>query len=89
MNSISGIVMDVHDHGPQIGIDLAADDGTRRCLVADRADTLVIASINGALAHGDKVEIGFEPIPPRLGAPMGRVRRLRVIDYTAEIGHAA
>lgn len=89
MYSITGIVLDVHDHVTQIGIDFEQDGGIGRCLVADKANSLTIASINGALAHGDRVEIRYEPIPPRLGAPLGRVSSLRVVDYETEIGHAA
>jgi len=89
MNSITGIVLDVHDHVTQLGVEFEQEGGLRRCLVADKSNSLTIASINGALAHGDRVEIRYEPIPPRLGAPMGRVTSLRVVDYETELGHAA
>lgn len=89
MNSISGIVMDVYDHGLKIGVDFRPDDGTSRCLVVNKQNTLIVASINGALAHGDRIEIGFTPIPPRLGSPMGEIVSLSVLDHQLEIGHAA
>lgn len=90
MNTVNGIITDViRSGGPRHGICFRATDGSDRHLVADASDSVLEACLLGALAHGDEVELRFEPIAPRLGAPLGVVRHLRVIGYVAEAGHAA
>lgn len=90
MNKVIGVITDItHSGGRRHSVSLKATDGRDRILVTDREDAVLEACLLGALAHGDEVELGFEPVPPRLGAPLGIVRSLRVVGYVTEIGHAA
>ena len=92
MNTVIAIVVDVTamDAGRRAAVMLRTNEGRSIYLYVDNTgNSLLEATMKGAMAHEDQVEIGFEPSPPRLGAPLGVIRTARIIGYETEIGHAA
>lgn len=92
MNIVNGTVTDVRDMdaGRRSAITIHTTYGRDMYLVADNSKgTVIDATMKGAMAHEDMVEIRFEPTTPRLGAPVGVIVGARIMGYETEIGHAA
>lgn len=83
MTTIVGTVTDMFSTRNGINVQIMHQDGKTVFMLRD-ASSVMAATIRGAAARDDEIEIGYRPFPAMIGDIAGEIFQVRITGYQVE-----